>query len=83
MTERGNLLRKRFSLMSNLSPDYHYPTPVRKNWIDTVRATACLMVILLHVAAYYTLIMRMLAVQTGPGRTLSTQLPVPVCLYSS
>lgn len=30
-----------------------HPTAEREHWIDTIRASACLMVILLHVAAFY------------------------------
>lgn len=39
--------------MPNVSPECAAPKPVREIWIDTVRAIACLMVVLLHVAAYY------------------------------
>ncbi len=39
--------------MTHLSADQAVNEKVRENWIDTIRATACMMVIMLHVAAYY------------------------------
>lgn len=39
--------------MSKFSPNHPAPKPIRETWIDTVRATACLMVVLLHVSAFY------------------------------
>jgi surface polysaccharide O-acyltransferase-like enzyme len=39
--------------MSTTTPDPLSPLPGRQEWIDTIRAAACLMVVLLHAAAYY------------------------------